>query len=134
MRKTICIGIVLLLVWACRHETNEQTLNRAEIIMEISPDSAFSILTTIERPEGLDEALYMKYIVLHTLAKYKTYKEIKQDTVIFKSVKFYNKSTDKKHNALAEYMAGAVMQERSEIKEAIYYYNPALNTMRIYKS
>jgi hypothetical protein len=64
--------------------------------MEASPDTAAMYLDSILMPEKfLKKDKYMEYLVTKVQAKYKNYDDIKDDTNIFETKKYFDKKAQK---------------------------------------
>ena len=67
----------------------------------------------------------MKYAVLNVLAKYKTYRDIKQDSIVLDAAAYFDKNVDDKYTPLANYAAAAFMSEEAKYTGAMEYYKNA---------
>ena len=92
MRKVLYILSFILLLSCSRHNDAERLLSQAQAVMETSPDTAAMYLDSILMPEKfLKKDRYMEYLVTKVQAKYKNYDNIKYDTNIFETKKYFDK-------------------------------------------
>ena len=54
------------------------------------PDSAFTVLNSLEIPKSEDESTMAFYAILHARAEYMTTDTIKSDSLLQKAIKYYN--------------------------------------------
>ena len=88
MRKVLYILSFILFLSCSHHQNAEMFLEKAQAVMETSPDSAIMYLDSILIPEKfLKKDRYMEYLVTKVQAKYKNYDNIKYDTNIFETKK-----------------------------------------------
>ena len=59
---------------SCSGTKEQETLNRAEMLMESHPDSALTILSTIDKEQLSDNRQKAKYALLMSMALDKNYK------------------------------------------------------------
>lgn len=97
----------------------------AEQIIEQKPDSALSILNSINDPYSLNEKAYNKFFLLQIQAKDKAYKNITNDTTIFRVRKYYVEKFDIKNATLSSYYCGRIFQEQNNDKQALNEYQIA---------
>ena len=68
-------------------------MEKAQAVMETSPDTAAMYLDSILMPEKfLKKEKYMEYLVTKVQAKYKNYDNIKEDTNIFITKTYFDKT------------------------------------------
>ena len=61
----------------------EPILQNAETLIEEHPDSALVLLNEILEAHKLKKSVYYQYYLLQIQAKYKSYKDITSDTLIY---------------------------------------------------
>ena len=87
--KTKIFSLIFLslffLVVSCQKQSVriKPILQKAETLLEQHPDSALVLLEEILYPQSLKKSLYYQYYLLHLQAKYKNYKHITTDTLVF---------------------------------------------------
>ncbi|MBF0649392.1 hypothetical protein IR083_11225 [Dysgonomonas sp. GY75] len=120
------IGVIFMLCTAflsCNpNEKTEETLSRAEVLLEQNPKEALQILNNEIDPKDLDKELYNKYILLHIQAKDKTLEDITNDTIIFETKKYYEDKGDMENTAIASLYSGYVLAARGDTQMAMSTY------------
>lgn len=104
------LGLFLILfLSACHGRGNETTLlHRAESLMQESPDSALSILTSIPHPEKLYGSNRADYALFLTHAKIKLRLHHSSDSLIRIAVDYYDKRWNDERKMQAYYYRGCV--------------------------
>ena len=134
MRKVLYILSFILLLSCSRHNDAERLLSQAQAVMETSPDSAAMYLDSILIPEKfLKKDGYMEYLVTNVQAKYKNYDDIKDDTNIFETKKYFDKKAQsskltvhsRKYQMYAHLYSACVYDERGEYENAMSDYKTA---------
>jgi len=116
------LGAILCLCFAsCQHRnTNNETILRSEKLLQISPDSAYQLLHSIQHPELMPKADYATWCLNYTHAQYKLSKEIKSDSIIQVAINYYDNSNLKKQCGTAWYLLGCINIDLHKKKEAMY--------------
>ena len=135
MRKVLYILSLLILSLSCSHHNDaERLLSQAQSVMETSPDTAAMCLDSILMPEKfLKKEKYMEYLVTKVQAKYKNYDDIKDDTNIFETKKYFDKKAQKsiansqspKFQMYSHLYSACVYDERGEYENAMRDYKTA---------
>ena len=127
MRKVLYILSFILLLSCSRHNDAERLLSQAQAVMETSPDSAAMYLDSILMPEKfLKKDRYMEYLVTKVQAKYKNYDDIKDDTSIFETKSYFDKTRkNSQMNMYAHLYSACVYDERGEYENAMRDYKTA---------
>lgn len=122
--KMIIMGIMLISLFSCHTQNSESVilLQQAQNIMEENPQEALTLLDSINDPAAMDEEHYMEYIVAHVQAKYKTYADITNDTLIFKALTYFEKRSDPYKKAVANFYTGGLYREREEYDKTLQYF------------
>lgn len=102
-------------------------LTEAQSLVESNPDSAMILIDSLFYPEkSLSKDHYMRYLVTRTQAKYKTYRPIVEDTLIFQARDYFSKrNKEPRMAALAWFYSGCLYRERNDIEDAIQHYTEA---------
>ena len=131
MRKTIytfCIFISLLLI-CCSNPQPEapDLLRQAEQLVDSNPDSAMLLIDSIHYPEkSLEHGQYMHYLVMRVQMRYKNYRDIAGDTLVFDAARYFaRKEKDPGQAALACFYSGCVRREQGRLDPAMRYYKDA---------
>lgn len=107
---------------ACNPQAQAPTLlNEAQKLIDNQPDSALKLIDSIFYPEkSLEKRQYMEYIVTRVQARYKTYRDISDDTLIFEARDYFaQRKKEEKETALAYFYSGAVFREQKSYKQAM---------------
>ena len=110
-----------------RHNDAETFLEKAQSVIETSPDTAAMYLDSILMPEKfLKKDRYMEYLVTNVQAKYKNYDNIKEDTNIFITKTYFDKTRrNSQMNMYAHLYSACVYDERGEYENAMKDYKTA---------
>ena len=134
MNKALFILSFILLLSCSRHNDAETFLEKAQSVIETSPDTAAMYLDSILMPEKfLKKEKYMEYLVTKVQAKYKNYDNIKDDTNIFETKAYFDKkvqqpianSQSSKYQMYAHLYSACVYDERGEYENAMKDYKTA---------
>lgn len=122
MMMTLCLGLLT----GCRHKYDAR-LTHAESIMADYPDSAMSILESVDSAtlRGGDLALYA---LLKTEAQEKLYMDPTNDSLIQIAVNYYSERKEYEHRAKAYYYQGRVRFYRDTLAGAIISFFKARET------
>jgi hypothetical protein len=105
--------------------TQNETILEAEKLLNASPDSAYSLLSSITNPKQLPKVDYAAWCLNYTNAQYKLQQEIKSDSLILISVNYYKNKDLPKQSGRAYYLLGYVMELQGENKKAMEAYKEA---------
>ncbi len=102
-------------------------LEQAEALMENRPDSAMRLVDSIFYPEkSLRKPQYMQYLVTRVRARYKNYRPVAEDTLVFKATDYFvSKGKDPRRITLAYFYSGCVHRERKEYDKGMQQYKTA---------
>ena len=130
---TVAVAAILT---SCYDLKSRERLARAQQLLEQEyADSAANALDSIYLPRDMGREYFMQYLVTRVQAKYKAYREVKNDTAVMEAVRYYEKKNKNPEQiALANYSAGCVMKERGENKRAIPYFKKAVNAATLTKN
>lgn len=125
--------LFLLTVSCARRDEALRLLEKAQSLIESAPDSALMYLDSIFLPEKfLSKENYMEYLVTNVQAKYKNFKDIKEDTLIFEAKDYFiGKAHDPKLIAQSYLYSGCVYDERQDYDKALNEYNYAFSTAEL---
>ena len=134
MNKALFILSFILILSCSRHNDAERLLEKAQAVIETSPDTAVMYLDSILMPEiFLKKDSYMEYLVTKVQAKYKNYDNIKEDTNIFETKDYFDKKAQKpkansqslKYQMYAHLYSACVYDESGEYENAMKDYKTA---------
>ena len=118
----------MFLLVACNPQPEApELLEQAQLLMEDHPDSALLLIDSIFYPEkSLSKHDYMYYQVAKVQAKYKTYRPVKDDTLIFEARRYFAKhNKDLEKTTLAHFYSGAVYRDKNHYDKAMQAYKDA---------
>lgn len=126
--KLRILQIALLGMIACNPQPeSDSLLTQAQEVIEIYPDSAMQLIDSIFYPEkSLSHKRYMEFLITQVQAKYKTYRPVAEDTLIFQAKAYFEKK-DKSldQTALAYFYSGCVYREQQYFDQAMQHYKKA---------
>ena len=126
---TIVVAAGLSVLSACNPQPEASSLlEEAEHLVEKHPDSAMLLIDSIFYPEkSLNHEYYMRFLVTQVQAKYKTYRPIHEDTLIFRARDYFSGRGDKEPRmaALAWFYSGCVYRERGDYGKTMQHYKEA---------
>ncbi len=93
---------------SCSHSKEKEQLTHAEAIMMEHPDSALSLLRTIDGASIRSESNRALYAILLSQAMDKTYEYTTNDSLISIAIRYYNRTNDTYRKMLAQYYYGRV--------------------------
>ena len=126
----ICICIFMVLEGlSCCTSNIEPKLKQAKGLLSTAPDSAYTILSSINHPEDLSELEYATWCLLITQAIDKSYREHTTDSLIHIAVRYFSKHRDKDRLATALYTRGRVEREFKKNDKAVLSFIEALNML-----
>ena len=134
--KYLVLIIIAVVFVSCYDTEGRERLARAQTLLEQEyADSAANALDSIYLPRDMGREYYMQYLVTRVQAKYKAYRDVKNDTAVMEAVRYYEKKNKNPEQiALSNYSAGCVMKERGENKRAIPYFKKAVNAATLTKN
>lgn len=123
----------LLTVSCARRDGALRLLEKAQSHIESAPDSALLYLDSIFLPEKfLSKENYMEYLVTNVQAKYKNFKDIKDDTLIFEAKRYFTrKAQGSKFMVQSLLYSGCVYDERQDYGKALNDLNLAFSTAEL---
>lgn len=104
-----------------------QLLADAQRLMEDRPDSAMLLIDSIFYPEkSLGKPQYMQYLVTRVQARYKNYRPVAEDTLIFAARDYFMaKNKDPYQITMACFYSGNVYREQNNFDKAMQQYKDA---------
>lgn len=119
----IIIGLFIVITFSCSDSINKKhLLHQSELLSDIAPDSSLMLLDSITHPEKMQRKDYMKYLVLRTKARFKTYQDISSDNEIFEAAAYFDKhAATPALKATANNQVAMVLFEQKKYAEAMNY-------------
>lgn len=119
MKKILIALAGMIALVACGGSPSAELLRQAFDVVESRPDSALVILGEMD-VASLTEEERVEYGLLMTMVDIKTrHEQIKNDSMIAASVRYYDQHGDKWHQAMAYHYRGMVNYALNKIPEAI---------------
>ena len=119
MKKIMTAATLCTLLLACGKIGMSDRFSQAWEVIEQQPDSARVLLADMEVP-SLSEGERAEYGLLMTMVDIKMrHDQIKNDSMIAASVKYYDQHGDKWHQAMACHYRGVVKYALNDVPEAI---------------
>ena len=119
MKKILIASIGMLLLLACGGSGKDDIFSKAWQVIEQQPDSAQVLLAKIDLP-SLTEKEQAEYGLLMTMVDIKTrHEQIRNDSMIAASVRYYDQHGDKWHKAMSYHYRGVVKYALKNVPEAI---------------
>ena len=113
------VAILCALLVACGKSGLSDRFSQAWEVIEQQPDSVRVLLADMDVP-SLSEGERAEYGLLMTMVDIKTrHEQIKNDSMITESVKYYDQHGDKWHQAIAYHYRGVVKYALKNVPEAI---------------
>ncbi len=133
MKNVICLLLFCLLLgfYSCRRSSYPQSLFGVDSLISANPDSAVSLLKSIENEMvSQSEEVWMYYQLLCIKAADKAYIPLVSDSLIFKVLHYYLEKKDNHYLPEAYFYAGRVCKEQGDAPQALSYFYKALDTLK----
>jgi len=125
-KHILLLSIFCLLLTACSSPyTDNAIILKAECLLNEHPDSAYQLLSRINKPEQLSKTDYAAWCLHYTHAQYKLYMDIKSDSLINVAVNYYANSDLRKYSGTSYYVFGCVSDILQQEKKAMFAYKKA---------
>lgn len=128
MKKHILLSLIFLfgLFSGCaEHSSLQDTLDKAETLMEEHPDSAYTLLQTIDSDALRTRGGRARYALLYTQAQDKNYIDETCDSLISVATDYYQHHGDVRYRFLSIYYKGRVFYNAGDYLHAMLYYSEA---------
>lgn len=130
MIRTLYLFLVLLGLCACVHKPYPQSLITADSLAGANPDSAVTLLKSIEYTMPAEpEAVQMYYRLLCIKANDKAYMLHTSDSLILPVLHYYIEKDDERHLPEAYYYAGRVYRDLGDAPQALEYFEKAAKAL-----
>lgn len=112
---------ILVILSSCQSDytKNEKILCAENLLDTNKPDSAYQLLKSIQHPENLSKADYAAWCLHFTQAQNKLHIELKSDSLIQHSIKYYSRSQHSKYLGISWYLYGCICRNQAKNKLAI---------------
>ena len=130
MIRALYLFLVLLGLCACVHKPYPQSLITADSLAGANPDSAVTLLKSIEYTMPAEpEAVQMYYRLLCIKANDKAYMLHTSDSLILPVLHYYIEKDDERHLPEAYYYAGRVYRDLGDAPQALEYFEKAAKAL-----
>lgn len=113
---------------SCSSTKEQETLNRAEALMESHPDSALIILSTIDKGLLSDKSQKAKYALLMSMALDKNYIDTTSFDVLQPAIDYYLKKGTSDDMLRTYYYQGRIFQNQGDRDNALNSFAKGLDT------
>ncbi len=126
MKRLILLSFVILAVSSCGNDHHiYRTLKDVGTYISDSPDSAYNVLSGIDKKRISRYRTLAKYSLLMSIAMDKKYIDVTEDTLIRPAVLWYERHGSDKDRMLASYYHGRVYQNAEDYNQAIIAFTNA---------
>lgn len=126
----IYITFILISLWSCGTKPYPYSLLVADSLVNVKPDSAIVLLTSLkDSMKSQTKATQMYYQLLCIKAKDKAYIHNTSDSLILPVLHYYIEKNDKKILPEAYYYAGRVYRDLGDAPQALEYFRKALESL-----
>ena len=126
MKQILPICLFLLLMTGCKERPEvTASLDRAEELMESAPDSALTLLQTLDTETFLRRGTHARHALLFTQAQDKNYIDETNDSLISIAVDHYRQHGDVRSRFLSLYYNGRVLTNAGDPLNAMLSYAEA---------
>lgn len=121
------IVLILIIVSSSCHNqyTNNKEILHAEALLFENPDSAYSILSSINSDALKDKADYAAWCLHFTHAQYKLFQQIETDSLIIIARDYFTNSKLFKQEGIAYYLTGCIAEMNHDPESAMDWYKKA---------
>ena len=126
MKRLILLSFVILAVSSCGNDHHiYRTLKDIGTFISDSPDSAYNVLSGIDKKRISRYRTLAKYSLLMSIALDKKYIDVTEDTLIRPAVLWYERHGSDKDRMLAYYYHGRIYQNAEDYNQAIIAFSNA---------
>ena len=126
MKRLILLSFVILAVSSCGNDHHiYRTLKDVGTYISDSPDSAYNVLSGIDKKRISRYRTLAKYSLLMSIALDKKYIDVTEDTLIRPAMLWYEKHGSDKDRMLAYYYHGRIYQNAEDYNQAIIAFSNA---------
>ena len=122
--------LIFMSLSSCSNRKYEQTITRADNLMELSQDSARSALAILDsiRPDlsKMDKSTQMRYQLVYAKGMNKGYVDFTTDSLMKEIVDYYDNHGTCQQQMLAHYLLGCVYRDLGDSPASLSCYNDAV--------
>lgn len=122
MLRYILLPFLSLLVWSCSCQPSgiDATLAEAERLMDVRPDSALTLVESVDPSAIHSRSTRALHALLLTQAQFKNYIDVPNDSLISIAVDYYDSSRDSYRKMLSLYYFGRVRLQSKDYSKSLY--------------
>ena len=129
-RVILIYMLIFMSLSSCSNRKYEQTITRADNLMELSQDSARSALAILDsiRPDlsKMGKSTQMRYQLVYAKGMNKGYVDFTTDSLVKEIVDYYDNHGTCQQQMLAHYLLGCVYRDLGDSPAALSCYNDAV--------
>ena len=129
-RVILIYMLIFMSLSSCSNRKYEQTITRADNLMELSQDSARSALAILDsiRPDlsKMDKSTQMRYQLVYAKGMNKGYVDFTTDSLMKEIVDYYDNHGTCQQQMLAHYLLGCVYRDLGDSPASLSCYNDAV--------
>lgn len=129
-RVILIYMLIFMSLSSCSNRKYEQTITRADNLMELSQDSARSALTILDsiRPDlsKMGKSTQMRYQLVYAKGMNKGYVDFTTDSLMKEIVDYYDNHGTCQQQMLAHYLLGCVYRDLGDSPASLSCYNDAV--------
>ena len=125
MKRLFSIGMIILCAISCTAIESNKTLTAVESYIMERPDSALSVLESMNREDLVINKNKAHHALLHAMALDKNYIDVTDDSIAMVAVDYYQKRGTKSKRARALYYLGKSYYYNQEYDKAILEFSKA---------
>ena len=129
-RVILIYMLIFMSLSSCSNRKYEQTITRADNLMELSQDSARSALTILDsiRPDlsKMGKSTQMRYQLVYAKGMNKGYVDFTKDSLMKEIVDYYDNHGTCQQQMLAHYLLGCVYRDLGDSPASLSCYNDAV--------
>lgn len=116
----LIVFLVCLFHTSCNNDHQTAILlQKADQLIELQPSEALQLLETVEDPQSLNEELYMKYVVVNSLAQLMNDKPIPEGDELVKACTYFRRERNLQYAAVANYLVGSRFQDNGNYVQSL---------------
>ena len=125
MNRLFSIGMIILCAISCTAIESNKTLTAVESYIMERPDSALSVLESMNREDLVTHRNKAHHALLHAMALDKNYIDVTDDSIAKVAVDYYQKHRPQRNRARALYYMGISYYNCEKYDEAMLAYTKA---------
>ena len=122
MLRYILLPLLSLLVWSCSCQPSgiDATLAEAERLMDARPDSALTLVESVDPSAIHSRSTRALHALLLTQAQFKNYIDVPNDSLISIALAYYDSSRDSYRKMLSLYYFGRLRLQSKDYSKSLY--------------